>query len=121
MRKLIFSINVSIDGFADHTVAVAADDELHDFFTNQLDNIDTVIFGRKTYQLFESYCRQHNWIQRALKASLINDYWLMVHPVIWGNGTRLFDGLNERKNLMLADTGTFKSGVVVLHYLTERK
>lgn len=54
MRKLIFSINVSLDGFADHTVAIA-DDELHEFYTDQLDSIDTILFGRVTYQLFESY------------------------------------------------------------------
>ncbi|MDR3625317.1 MAG: hypothetical protein P4L45_00705 [Ignavibacteriaceae bacterium] len=40
MRKLIFSINVSVDDIADHTVAVAADDELHDFYTDQLDSMD---------------------------------------------------------------------------------
>jgi dihydrofolate reductase len=54
MRKLIFSINVSLDGFADHTVAIA-DDELHEFHVDQLNTIDTVLFGRVTYQLFESY------------------------------------------------------------------
>jgi dihydrofolate reductase len=54
MRKLIFSINVSLDGFADHTVA-SADDELHEFSTSLLNSVDTVLFGRVTYQLFESY------------------------------------------------------------------
>ena len=54
MRKLIWAINVTIDGFADHT-AVVADDELHDFYTELLGNIDIELFGRKTYQLMESY------------------------------------------------------------------
>ena len=54
MRKLIWAINVTIDGFADHT-AVVADDELHDFYTDLLSNIDIELFGRKTYQLMESY------------------------------------------------------------------
>jgi dihydrofolate reductase len=54
MRKIIFSINITIDGFADHT-AVIADDELHDFYTNLLNNVDIVLFGRKTYQLMESF------------------------------------------------------------------
>ncbi len=53
MRKLISSINISLDGYADHTVAIA-DDELHDFYTEQLDSIGTVLFGRVTYQLFEA-------------------------------------------------------------------
>jgi dihydrofolate reductase len=54
MRKVIFSINVSLDGFADHTVAIA-DDELHEFATDLLSTVDTVMFGRVTYQLFERY------------------------------------------------------------------
>lgn len=54
-RKVILAMNISVDGFADHTVAVAADDELHDFFTDLLSNVDTILFGRVTYQLMESY------------------------------------------------------------------
>ncbi len=50
-----FSINVSLDGFADHMVALA-DDELHEFYTDQLNTTkDTALFGRITYQLFEGY------------------------------------------------------------------
>jgi hypothetical protein len=37
MRKLIYAINVTLDGYADHEAGVA-DDELHDFFTNMLLN-----------------------------------------------------------------------------------
>jgi dihydrofolate reductase len=54
MRKLVFAINITIDGFADHTAGIA-DDELHDFFTNFLDTIDISLMGRKTYQLMENY------------------------------------------------------------------
>jgi len=54
MRKIIFAINITIDGFADHT-AVIADDELHDFHTDLLSTVDAILFGRKTYQLLESY------------------------------------------------------------------
>lgn len=54
MRKLIFAINITIDGYADHTSGIA-DDELHDFYANLLGTVDIVLFGRKTYQLIESY------------------------------------------------------------------
>jgi dihydrofolate reductase len=54
LRKLIYAINVTIDGFADHT-AVIADDELHDFYTNLFNSLDTLLFGRKTYELMKSY------------------------------------------------------------------
>jgi len=54
MRKLIFAINITVNGSADHT-EVIADDELHDFYTELLDDIDVILFGRKTYQLMESF------------------------------------------------------------------
>ena len=54
MRKLIYSINVTIDGYADHT-AVIADDELHEFYAGLLRSMEIVLFGRKTYELLESF------------------------------------------------------------------
>ncbi len=54
MGRIFFAINITIDGFADHTAGIA-DDELHDFFTNYLKNIDIVLFGRKTYELMAGY------------------------------------------------------------------
>ena len=54
MRKVIFSINTTLDGSADHTAGIA-DDELHDFFTGLLDEVDVSLMGRKTYQLMASY------------------------------------------------------------------
>jgi dihydrofolate reductase len=54
MRKLVMAINISLDGYADHTVAVA-DDELHEFFSSLLDETGIELFGRVTYQMMESY------------------------------------------------------------------
>lgn len=54
MRKVIFAINSTINGFADHTSGIA-DDELHDFFTNLLNEVDVSLMGRKTYQLMAGY------------------------------------------------------------------
>jgi len=54
MRKIILAINVTPDGFCDHR-AVIADDELHRFHSNLLKNGDTILFGRKTFQLMEAY------------------------------------------------------------------
>lgn len=54
MRKLIASINVSIDGFCDHTAMVAVD-EIHDHYTELLKNTGTLLYGRITYQMMESY------------------------------------------------------------------
>ncbi len=183
MRKLTLSMNVSLDGFADHTVAVAADDEMHDFFSGLLDDTDIELLGRVTYQLMESYWPNAHQDQRAtrsmlafadkynavpkivfsrtlkkadwnntsvcsdnmvhevirlkqqpgknislggisisqefIRRGLIDEYWLVIHPVVVGKGRRLFDDQNDTINLTLVDTKVFKSGAVVLHYLRE--
>jgi dihydrofolate reductase len=54
MRKTIYAINSTINGFADHT-AMVADAEVHNYFGDMLDDADVILFGRKTYQLMESY------------------------------------------------------------------
>ena len=54
MRKLIAAMNITLDGFCDHT-AMTADDELHQHYNQLLKNVDTLIYGRITYQLMESY------------------------------------------------------------------
>ncbi|MEO8821797.1 MAG: dihydrofolate reductase family protein [Ginsengibacter sp.] len=52
MRKVIAAINMTLDGFCDHT-AVIADDELHEHYTDLLKSADTILYGRVTYQLME--------------------------------------------------------------------
>ena len=52
MRKLIAAINMTLDGFCDHT-AVIADDELHQHYTDLLKNAGVILYGRITYQLME--------------------------------------------------------------------
>jgi len=54
MRKLIAVINMTIDGFCDHT-ASNPDDELLQHYNDLLSSSDTLLYGRITYQLMESY------------------------------------------------------------------
>jgi dihydrofolate reductase len=54
VRKLIAAINVTLDGFCDHT-AIIADEEIHQHYNELLSNADTILYGRITYQLMESY------------------------------------------------------------------
>ncbi len=54
MRKLIAAINMTLDGFCDHT-AVIPDEEIHQHYNELLSNADTLLYGRITYQLMESY------------------------------------------------------------------
>jgi len=179
MRKLVFSINVSLDGCADHQVALA-DGELHDFATRLLETQAAVLFGRLTYQLFEGYWPhagddpgatqaeldfaatinakpkfvfsntlvQAAWehttvvrgdaleairglkaqdggdlalggirmIQACLQAGLVDEFWLLVQPRLWGTGRRLFAAGAGLQAYRLVDLATFGSGVAVLHY-----
>jgi dihydrofolate reductase len=52
MRKLIAAMNMTLDGFCDHT-SMNADDEIHQHYTDLLRSGDTVLYGRKTFQLME--------------------------------------------------------------------
>jgi dihydrofolate reductase len=54
MRKLIAAMNMTLDGFCDHT-AMIADEEIHEHYNDLLRNAGTLIYGRITYQLMESY------------------------------------------------------------------
>lgn len=54
MRKLIAGMNMTLDGFCDHT-AMIADDEIHEHYNEVLKNAGTMIWGRKTYQLMEEF------------------------------------------------------------------
>lgn len=54
MRKLIFAINVTLDGCCDHTKSVP-DEELHEYHTQLLREVDVLVFGRKTYELMVPY------------------------------------------------------------------
>jgi dihydrofolate reductase len=50
MRKVIFGINVTLDGCCDHTKANPYE-EVHRYFAELLRDTDTLVYGRKTYQL----------------------------------------------------------------------
>jgi dihydrofolate reductase len=179
MRKLVYAINVSLDGFADHEAAVA-DDELHEFYTGLLRSADAVLYGRVIYQLLASYWPfapdmpsstrseiefahelnripkivfsktlekvewsntrlvKENAVEEVLRLKeqpgkdlfvgglsfvstlvdlgLIDEYWILIQPVLLGTGKPIFKDLHQWVHLKLIDTKAFKSGVVVLHY-----
>ncbi len=181
MRKVVFAINTTADGYCSHDGA-NPDDETMEFFTDFLRNSGLILFGRTTYQLMVPYwpdvaknrsssradlefARAFESIDKvvfsttlkdvggrntrivrgniaeevlALKQKpgkdisvgslsiasqlsergLIDEYRIVVHPVIAGKGPRLFDTLKlpEKIALDLIGSKTFRSGVVVLHY-----
>jgi len=52
MRKLVAAINMTLDGFCDHT-AIIPDDEIHQHYADLLNNADVVLYGRITFELME--------------------------------------------------------------------
>src|SRR5688572_10561061 len=52
MSKIIAAINMTIDGFCDHTVLLA-DEEIHQHYTDLLNDAGAILYGRITYQLMK--------------------------------------------------------------------
>lgn len=75
----------------------------------QLPGGDMVIYGSA------------NLIQNFTQLGLIDEYQLLVHPIVLGNGKPLFHGFTKPLNLKLLRAQTFKNGVVVLYYEPQRK
>jgi len=52
---------------------------------------------------------------------LIDEYRFLVHPIVVGDGRRLFEGINLQENLKLklVESTVFKSGAVALRYLKQ--
>jgi dihydrofolate reductase len=55
-------------------------------------------------------------VQALTNANLIDEYRILVHPVIVGEGSHLFDNVTGRKNLRLKGTKTFEHGAILVQY-----
>ena len=52
MRKIIAAINMTLDGFCDHT-ALSPDEEIHEHYRELLSDADAILYGRITYELMK--------------------------------------------------------------------
>lgn len=52
MRKVIASMNMTLDGYCNHTAGVV-DDELHEHYNELIKQAGVLVYGRITYQLME--------------------------------------------------------------------
>jgi dihydrofolate reductase len=182
MRTVTFGMNISLDGYCDHTMFNPSE-EVHDYFTEMMDDVDLLFFGRVMYQLMFPYwsdvaknqsgtddenrfaekltsidkvvvsrsldsAEENTRIIRSnpaeelwklkqqpgkkisvdsvsmlpelIAAGLIDEFYLVVHPLIVGKGRRLLDNDKfQELHLKLVDTKNFRSGSVALHYVKE--
>ena len=54
MRKVIYAINLSLDGCFDHTIGVP-DEEVGQYYMDLVRDADLFVYGRKTYELMVPY------------------------------------------------------------------
>jgi dihydrofolate reductase len=54
MRKVIYAINMTLDGYFDHPPG-GPDEELMEYFTDLVRDADLFVYGRKTYELMVPY------------------------------------------------------------------
>ena len=182
MGKIILHENITPEGYCDHR-AFIADIELMKSVNDLLGTANMVLFGRNTFQLFESYwpsvwqtknapdpdiefarlmeniekvvfsktiqgssCQntkviphldqrvikslkemyEHNIIvfgslnlaTQLIRSGMVDEYYFIVQPIIFGSGGRLFNEVDhdKRYDLKLLDTNIYSSGAVSIHY-----
>jgi dihydrofolate reductase len=55
-------------------------------------------------------------VSTFMQHGLIDEYRIIVNPIVLGNGNPLFKGINGKQNLKLLNTKVFDSGIVILFY-----
>ncbi len=182
MRKVLFFMLTSLDGYFEgpnqdiswHNV----DEEFNEFSIEQLNSVDTLLFGRVTYEMMASYwptseaivndpavaakmnatpkivfsntLTSVTWqntrlirgnIEKEVSAlkqkpgkdmiifgssdlavsfishNLIDEFRILINPVILGGGKPIFQGIQGRLPLKLIKTMLFRSGNVLLNYV----
>ena len=51
-----------------------------------------------------------------LKAGLVDEFWLAVHPIVLGQGKPLFAGIEKRIKTKLLNSKSYDTGLISLSY-----
>lgn len=102
MRKIVFSRTLDRAEWNNSTLVSTIDPEEIERM-KQEDGMDILIYGSASV------------VQAFTDLGLIDEYQLLVHPVVLGSGKPLF-GSVRGTNLRLLDTRALPSGVVLLTY-----
>ena len=96
MRKVVFAINTTADGYCSHTDGIA-DEELHKYFTRLLRNASLILFGRTTYELMVPYWPDVSRNQSESEAT--NEFARVfdaLDKVVFSATLKLVEGKNTR-------------------------
>lgn len=58
-------------------------------------------------------------VQTLLTHDLVDELWLLIHPITLGNGSKLFDGGAIPAAFKLSESTATPSGVIAAHYLRD--
>jgi dihydrofolate reductase len=97
MRNLIFAINTTLDGCCDHT-KLGGYEDIHDYYTQLLQDVDLFVYGRKTYQLMVPFwpdvAKNHSGATKAM-----NDFaqaFASIPVVVFSQSLDRAEGNNTR-------------------------
>ncbi len=108
MHKIVFS--KSLEKAEWHNSALAREIVPEDIEKmKQESGQDMVIYGSASI------------VQALTNLGLIDEYQLLVYPVVLGSGKPLFQNMQDRVKLKLIKTRVFPSGVVGLYYQPDKK
>ncbi|MEJ2055499.1 MAG: dihydrofolate reductase family protein [Calditrichaceae bacterium] len=77
MRKVIAAINMTLDGFCDHTAGIP-DEEIHQHYTELLGQGDVILYGRTTYQLMEFW---RTVLENPSEEKSMNDFAMAIDKI----------------------------------------
>ncbi len=100
MRNVVFGINVTLDGYCDHTTQFA-DEETHEYWTDILRQAGPLVYGRKTYELMVPFWPEVAKMQSATKA--LNEFARVFDSIKRVVFSRTLDSVDD-KNTRIVHT-----------------